>query len=147
MGPVVIGIGNPLRQDDGLGWRAAELLGARLAPGAADIHFCHQLTPEFAAKLGGAPLAIFLDASVDQAPGEARQHSIQPDGQFTNSHHLTPQKLLSLTRDVYGTAPPAVLISGGVFETNLTDGLTEGAEYCAARMADLAASALARSAA
>jgi len=53
--------------------------------------------------------------------------------------------LLSLTRDVYGAAPPAVLISGRVFQTNLTDGLTEGAELCAARMAELAACALAQS--
>jgi len=145
--PVVIGIGNPLRQDDGLGWRAAGLLEAKLKTGAAAIHVCHQLTPEFAAKLANTSLAIFLDASVDQPPGETRQLQIQPDGQYTNSHHLTPQKLLSLTRDVYGAAPPAVLISGGVFETNLAAGLTEGAELCAARMAEMAASALARNAA
>ena len=47
-----------------MGWRAAELLEAKLKTGAAAIHVCRQLTPEFAAKLADASLAIFLDASV-----------------------------------------------------------------------------------
>jgi hydrogenase maturation protease len=139
----VIGFGNPLRQDDGMGWRAAELIEARLAKGAVEVSVCHQLTPESVAILEGAPLVVFLDASVDQAPGEVSQRPVEPEGQYVWSHRLTPGQLLSLARDVYGSAPPAVLISGGALETNLSEQMTETGELCAARMAQAAIDLLA----
>jgi hydrogenase maturation protease len=135
---VIIGFGNPLRQDDRMGWRAAELIEASLTKGAADISVCHQLTPESVAKLEAAQLVVFLDASVDQAPGELRQRAVEPEGQFVWSHHLTPGQLLSLAQNVYGSAPLAVLITGGVLEINTGEQMTETGERCAARMAEVA---------
>ena len=141
---VVIGFGNPLRQDDGMGWRAAELLGAALPEDVAEISICHQLTPEFAAKLENARLVIFLDAAVDQAPGEVTQRPVEPDGQFISSHSLTPGHLLSLAKLAYGCSPPAVLISGGALEMNPGDSMTGIGESCAAQMAELALNLLTR---
>jgi hypothetical protein len=40
--------------------------------------------------------------------------------------------------DVYGAAPPAVLISGGALGMNMSENMTETGERCAARMAELA---------
>jgi hydrogenase maturation protease len=136
--PVVIGYGNPLRQDDGIGRRAAELLEARLAPGAADVTCCHQLTPELAAMLADAPIVLFLDAAVDQAPGLVAYRSVSPDRRSSASHHLSPEHLLDLARMLNGDVPPAFLITGGVRQTGVGDTLTPAAECCAARMAEVA---------
>jgi hydrogenase maturation protease len=143
----VIGFGNPLRQDDGMGWRAAELVEAGLKEGAAEISICHQLTPEFATKLEHAPLVIFLDAAVDQAPGEVTRRPVEPDGQFVSSHSLTPGQLLRLAQLIYGSSPPAILISGGAMEMNSGDSLTAIGELCAVQMAELALNLLTRPAA
>ncbi len=141
--PSVIGFGNPLRQDDGMGRRAAELIEARITKGDADVSVCHQLTPESVAKLEGAPLVLFLDASLDQTPGEVSRRPVEPAGPHVWSHHLTPGQLLSLALHVYGSAPPAVLITGGALETNLSEEMTETGERCAVRMAELAIDLLA----
>lgn len=129
--PVVIGYGNPIRQDDAMGWRAAELVQA----GAIQEH---QLTPELVIRLKDAPLVIFLDAAVDLHPGSIRLKALRPDKVQTWSHHIGPEQLLGLAEQVNGTAPPAFLISGGVEETGLSDHMTVIGEKCAASMANLA---------
>ena len=138
-GPLVIGIGNPLRQDDGLGCRAAELVRDRVAPGEAEITECHQLTPELSEKLADASLVVFLDAAVNDCPGRVRCESIAPQEMFAWSHNFSPSELLSLARVVNGVIPPAFLIIGGVVETGFGEGVTPGTEQCAATMAGLAA--------
>jgi hydrogenase maturation protease len=42
--PLLIGIGNPLRSDDGLGWAVAEQL-SQDGDTDCNIHTVHQLTP------------------------------------------------------------------------------------------------------
>lgn len=136
--PVVIGYGNPIRQDDGMGWRAAELLRLALPPDAATVIEDHQLTPELVAELKGAPLVIFMDAAVDLKPGTIRLEALRPAEVEPWSHHVLPGQLLKLAEQVNGAAPAAFLISGGVREMGLSDRMTETAEKCAAQMADLA---------
>ena len=56
---LVIGIGNPLRGDDGIGWR----LAAQLPAGAGLVVRCRQqLTPELAEELAAVERVLFLDA-------------------------------------------------------------------------------------
>jgi hydrogenase maturation protease len=127
-----------LRQDDGIGRRAAELLEEKLGPGAANITLCHQLTPELAATFADAPLVLFLDAALDQEPGLVLYRKVSPQCLAPGSHHLSPEQLLDLARTLNGAAPPAFLITGGVRQTEVSDALTPAAERCAARMADVA---------
>jgi len=56
---LVIGIGNPLRGDDGIGWRLAALMPARA--GLA-VRCRQQLTPELAEELASVERVLFLDA-------------------------------------------------------------------------------------
>jgi hydrogenase maturation protease len=128
---VVIGYGNPIRQDDAMGWRAAELAG----PDAIQEH---QLTPELVTHLKDASLVIFLDAAVDLRPGSIRLKALRPTEAGPCSHQMLPEQLLSLAEQVNGKAPPAFLISGGVQELGVSDQMTETARKCAERMADLA---------
>ncbi len=135
---VVIGYGNPLRQDDGIGWRAAELLEQKLPAGSAEIIQCHQLTPELAANLADASLVLFLDAACDQQPGAISSVPVQAEGAVVWSHYLTPGQLLSLSERWCGKAPPAFLIRGGIQRMDLGEGLTELGEQTASQMADVA---------
>ena len=54
---IVIGYGNPLRGDDGVGLAAIERLES-LAPREVELIFTQQLTPELAQSVATASLAI-----------------------------------------------------------------------------------------
>jgi hydrogenase maturation protease len=125
--PLIIGFGNPLRGDDGIGWRAAELLEAELGA-AAEIVACHQLTPELAPSLGGASVVIFLDASVAQAPGQVSESVVTPADPATFTHHLTPAQLLGMARHFGPVTCSAVLIACGVLNTNAGEELSDPAQ-------------------
>ena len=66
---LVIGIGNPLRGDDGVGWALVEDLEASLPdPGPClELRVVHQLTPELAVELAEAQRVLFIDAWVPLA--------------------------------------------------------------------------------
>jgi hydrogenase maturation protease len=58
---LVIGIGNTLRRDDGLGHWLAERVADWRLPGVA-VRLVHQLTPELAADFAEYDRILFLDA-------------------------------------------------------------------------------------
>ncbi|HTR36900.1 MAG TPA: hydrogenase maturation protease [Bryobacteraceae bacterium] len=131
---MVVGYGNPLRQDDGMGLRAAEILEGN----GIDVLRCHQLTPDLAADIADSQVAVFLDAAADLEPGAIRctEVACEPGGAWT--HHFTPGQLLRFTAAIFGRAPRAVLITGGAFALDFSEGLTDGGEQCAQRMAEAA---------
>jgi hydrogenase maturation protease len=113
---LIIGYGNTLRGDDGLGPYVADC--RRIA--------CHELTPELAVPLSDASLVIFVDASRDRRPGEVACERVAPapPGQVALSHAFTPEALLALARDLYGANPPAWLLSVGAGTLGYTEGLS-----------------------
>lgn len=124
LGPVlIIGYGNPLRGDDGFGFRAAEQI-----PGAIAVH---QLTPELQVAIAGADGVIFLDATGEGIPGEIRRRAISAEsGAASFTHHATPEALVAGARQLYGHAPAAVLISVCGADFSVSDTLS--AAVCAA---------------
>ena len=117
MQTLVVGYGNTLRRDDGLGIRAAEaLLSSPLPPGVT-VLTCQQLLPELAATLAKFDQVIFMDAS---APGFLSRragaiqslfvhpHDTQPAG---ITHFFGPTALLALAHTLYGRAPAARLFT------------------------------------
>ena len=136
--PLIIGYGNSLREDDGIGLRAAELVESNLARGEADVLQCHQLTPELAAQVQAASLVIFLDAALDREPGKVSVIPPYKVGPTAWSHHLSPSQLLSLV----DKAPPAYWITCGVSRTGWREGLTVQGEGLAVGMAAAALSLL-----
>lgn len=110
---LVIGYGNPLRGDDGLGWRVAEELQAR-RPEAA-VLVCQQITPELAEPLSRATQAAFIDIAADQQPGTFTITPLRPEipknANFT--HQMTPGTLLYLAQVLYGNVPEARLYTVG----------------------------------
>lgn len=134
--PLVLGYGNPQREDDGIGWRAAELVEQSAPAGTIDVLQCHQLTPELAAFLDGRPLVIFLDAAGDLSPGTIDSREVAEAGDGAWSHHLSPDQVLALANRAGYRVPRAVLITGGIVRMGYGDGLSEAGESSARQMAE-----------
>ena len=124
---LIIGYGNPLRGDDGVGPRAAELLadggGATppLLPDGVQVLVCHQLTIELAPQIAEADRLILIDARAPTGePGSIEQCILTPAIPDSSSltHHVDAQGLLAAAQMLYGHAPETVLftVSGGSFD-------------------------------
>jgi hydrogenase maturation protease len=74
---LVIGYGNTLRGDDGVGPRVAEAVRALRLPGVSTL-VCQMLTPEHAAPISLAQTVIFVDAAVD-APKDVQLRPLAPN--------------------------------------------------------------------
>ena len=105
-GILVIGYGNTLRRDDGVGPRVADAVVALALPGVRALA-CPLLTPELADPVSRARAAIFVDAAVD-APREVQLRKLAPaHSSQVMAHAASPATLLALARDVFGHAPEA----------------------------------------
>lgn len=109
---LVIGYGNGLRADDGVGPEAARRLAAEERPGVVVIA-AHQLLPEHAEALSAAQRAIFVDATAVGEPGRIETRGLQPDpgADAGRLHEVSPQTLLALAQGLYGRAPTATLLT------------------------------------
>jgi hydrogenase maturation protease len=103
---LVIGYGNTLRGDDGVGPRVAEKVGSLRLPGVHTL-ICQQLSPEHADPVSQAERVVFVDAAVD-APQEVQFRELEPsDTTQLMAHAADPRTMLALARDVFGHAPKA----------------------------------------
>ena len=116
-GVLIVGYGNTLRGDDGVGWHAAARLAGDPRLAGAEVLTRHQLTPELAEDVARASLVVLVDAHSDGgAPGSVSVRPLQPRREAAPgwSHHLDPDALAGLAGALYGTVPPVVLVSVGV---------------------------------
>ena len=114
---LIIGYGNPLRGDDGFGFRAAERI-----PGAIAVH---QLTPELMDPIARADRVLFLDAGVEGAPGEIRRRRLDPQsagGALT--HYATPESLLAGALAIYRRTPEAEILTVTGADFSISDELS-----------------------
>jgi hydrogenase maturation protease len=124
-GVLVVGYGNPLRSDDGIGWHAAGLLATDPRLAGAQVLAHHQLAPELAADVSRASLVVLVDATTDGDPGSVTVRQIEPrPATPTWSHHLTPEALVGLAETLYGPLPPIVLVSVAATSFAEGDGLS-----------------------
>jgi hydrogenase maturation protease len=115
---LVIAYGNPLRQDDALGWYVAERLIADGVDGV-DVVTCHQLTPELAEPISQAAFVVFVDALMGEVPGQVQCQPISAamDGAASFTHDLSPKALLALALELFGSQPPGwlIIVTGDAF--------------------------------
>lgn len=116
---LVIGYGNPLRTDDGIGQVIVKALETRVRSTAVRTLTAHQLTPELAEPISRASMAVFIDACEGERPGAVACQTVVPEsigGAFT--HNVTPESLLAAAHELYGRAPAGlvVTIAGGCFD-------------------------------
>jgi hydrogenase maturation protease len=133
----VVGYGNPMRGDDGVGQEAAQALaeGAASMPAlaGANIVWAHQLLPEMAADVHEAGYCVFIDAAYDNRPPGAVTVRLlsrpRPSGErrarFSGCwQDLTPEGLLDLTCDLHGSAPAGAVVAVTAGCTNAGFGLS-----------------------
>ena len=120
---LVIGYGNTLRGDDGVGPKVAELVEALSLPGVRTLA-CPLLTPELAEPVSQVRVAVFVDAAVD-APRIVQMRKLAPAASSqVMAHAASPATLLALARDVFGHAPEAWLLTIPVRELGVGEGLS-----------------------
>lgn len=122
---LVLGYGNPDREDDGVAWhilaRLAVLLGQPVPPGPEDpfdehlpvtLLFSLQLTPDMTETISQFDYVWFVDAHTGRVPSEMHIEPVQPQFQASPfTHHFTPQSCLSLAQALYNHSPSCELIS------------------------------------
>ncbi|GEM_PF-174508 len=113
---LIIGYGNELRGDDGVGPMVAMTVADWQLPSVKSLGV-QQLTPELAAEIVQADYVIFVDAcgqscapTIQLNPIVIRQESLQSSTAALLSHTCEPATLVSLTQRLYGRHPQAWLL-------------------------------------
>jgi hydrogenase maturation protease len=105
---LVLGYGNTLRGDDGVGPAVARAVADWRLPGVRALAV-HQLTPELAAEVADAAQALFVDAAVG---GGVELQPLEPSAPRTGLGHVSdPQGLLALAQALHGRSPRAWLLT------------------------------------
>ncbi len=121
---LIIGYGNPLRGDDGVGWHVAQHLAAMMPATVACVRACHQLTPDLAESVSQVRQVIFIDADAqcrdadtalpELEPWRVRCQHVEPDWSAAISgcsHHLVPAVLMLYAAVLYGAFPKALVLT------------------------------------
>lgn len=143
---LVIGYGNSLRRDDGVGPRVAEAIAELNLPGVRTLD-CQLLSPELADPIARARRVVFVDAAVDEMDGVKFRKLVPGDTTQLMAHAADPRTMLALARDVFGRSPeawwltiPAMQLGFGMdyspeteagFHTAVTEIQCLAAEFCA----------------
>jgi hydrogenase maturation protease len=120
---LILACGNPLRGDDGVGPWLADWAEMRF--GTRDdvrVVVRQQWTPELAEEIARAQSVLFIDCSVDSAPGSVALLPVEPGAGMEGlaTHHLGAAELLALSRDIYDAQPSnAQLVTIGAGSTEL----------------------------
>ncbi|NNM87196.1 MAG: hydrogenase maturation protease [Phycisphaerae bacterium] len=136
---LLIGYGNTLRTDDGVGPVVVDLIrhspGQALAAGVV----CRselQLTPELAAIVARAGRVIFIDASVALPVGRVSVTRIAAQSMAAClGHQFSPPQILELARLAFGAVPRAWIVGVGVKSLAIGQGLTTSVAATARRLA------------
>lgn len=120
---LVIGYGNTLRRDDGVGPRVAEAVAAMNLPWVRVISRA-QLAPELAEAVSQTDAVIFVDAAVNTTNElQFRElNLIETRQAFT--HTLDPPSLLALAKALFGAAPKAWTLSIPVEDLGFGEGFS-----------------------
>jgi hydrogenase maturation protease len=136
---LIIGYGNPDRQDDGVAWHILRAITLKLGlpapdtyedefPESAQIDFAFylQLTPEMAEDLHAYEHVCFVDAHTGNISEPVRLIEVESEFQASPfTHHLTPQSLLSFCETLYRNKPEAALLSVRGYHFGLSQQLSE----------------------
>ncbi|MGB8703096.1 MAG: hydrogenase maturation protease [Thermosynechococcaceae cyanobacterium] len=137
MKTLVIGYGNALRSDDGVGPLVADRVAYWNLPDVRSLSV-HQLAPELATEIAQAEIVFFVDACVERS--QASLEPIEAEEATSRLDHLwSPSVLLYLAKTLYDADPVAyeILIPATQFEYGETlSAITcEGADWAIAKLA------------
>lgn len=107
---LIIGYGNTLRSDDGVGPKIAEAVLNMRFPGVQALAM-PQLTPELADPISRADVVIFVDAAVDSSREVKLRKLLPTESSQIIAHACNPRTMLALARDVFDHQPDAWLVT------------------------------------
>jgi Ni,Fe-hydrogenase maturation factor len=134
---LVIGYGNPDREDDGVAWHILKQLAVRFGRGnpyvpvsavstIADMDLGEleqrddvpdlmgelQLMPEISETIAAYDKVCFVDAHTGAYAEDVNVNTTQAEFQTSPfTHHLTPETCLVLAQTAFGRAPQAIVVS------------------------------------
>jgi hydrogenase maturation protease len=130
MKTLVIGYGNSLRGDDGVGYVVAERVAGWNLPEMRSIAV-HQLTPELAAEIAEVDRVFFVDACLDSngksPPRIESLPSTSVASPTSSDHAWSPSLLIHLAKTLYDTEPVAYQILIPARQFNYGETLSETA--------------------
>ena len=144
-GGLIVGYGNELRSDDGVGPAVAASLLDDPRLRVAQVRAAHQLTPELALDASSVALLVLVDAAADAPAGEVAVRHLDPAAETTGevmTHHLDPAGLIGLARELWGEAPPVVVVSVGIASMDVGDRLSPAVEAAIPRAVDAVLAAI-----
>lgn len=131
---LVVGVGNPLRSDDGIGPYVAHLLNEKHIPQVQTL-IVQQLNPEMIEYMTNFDPIIIVDANLGKHEMEFKKLNTPACG-VSSSHYATPALLASLAQTVYGKTLNVYtcLLKGENFEVG--EGFSVSAKTIADRAVD-----------
>lgn len=124
---LVLGYGNPGRQDDGLGPAVAEEIEKIGLPGVT-VEADYQLNIEDAASLAQQDIVLFVDASKN-APSPWTIRKIGPAAEIAfSSHSVSPESILAICEDHFGARPEAWVLEIRGYGFEMVEELTSQAQ-------------------
>ncbi|MGA9062403.1 MAG: hydrogenase maturation protease [Terracidiphilus sp.] len=129
---LVLACGNTLRSDDGVGPRLAAWAEERFrAKPEVRVVSLHQWTPDLAEEIAAAESVLFVDCSLESAPGRVSLIPVEANEKASGStaHQLDPPELLGLARSLFGSMPAhALLLTVGACSTELGETFSDRVE-------------------
>jgi len=110
---LILGCGNSLRGDDGVGpWLCAWAERRLCSEPGVRVIARQQWTPELAEEIAAADAVVFIDCSLESPPGSVRLDDIAASAGegAPATHTVSPPELLALARDLYGSMPKRSLL-------------------------------------
>jgi hydrogenase maturation protease len=135
---LIIGFGNPDRQDDGVAWHILVSLADELGrpipsmdegflPSGENpnLLFVLQLVPELTETISAYQRVCFVDAHTGNVPKNVNLVKVKADYQRSPfTHHMTAETCLSLVQTIYGKDPQAILVSVRGYEFGFSHDLS-----------------------
>ena len=125
---LILACGNTLREDDGIGPHLAHwAVETWRSDPRIRVISRQQWTPDLAADIAAAHAVVFLDCSIDAAPGQVDVQPIHPAAPqpAPATHYSSAPELLALARDLYNAAPQsAFLLTIGASSLELREALS-----------------------
>ena len=106
---LLIGYGNPAREDDGIGPAVAEEI-EKLGIDGITIDADYQLTVESSAAVAENDIVIFVDASVDCEEPFAFSRVYPKRQDSFSSHSTTPEAVLGYAEELFGSICRAYIL-------------------------------------
>jgi hydrogenase maturation protease len=132
---LLIGYGNPVRRDDGLGLEIAEQVERECPPGV-EVRTSQQLHIELLEDFQSFDRVILVDAATDGPEILFEQVASSPNSGLASSHHLEPALLMELAKKLGRLAPPIFLCAVRGEDFEMGESLTPVAQrraHCAAQ--------------